>query len=123
MLPRPSFSALTSILLWLVAVCAILVVKYFEYYPGPNRSPRPVVGPLRGTDAGQTSCPGLGPMDRLLLAYVSCHVSSGIHLHGLCGFQVLWLWPTSLDQDVGILASRLVAAQSLGCVQPGGRYR
>lgn len=40
-----------SVQLWLVAVHAIPVAKYFEYHPGPNRSPKPVAGPLRGTDA------------------------------------------------------------------------
>ena len=51
MLPGPGFTALASILRWLLDVRAIPVVKYFEYHRGPNPSPRPVVGPLRGTDA------------------------------------------------------------------------
>lgn len=37
--------------------------------------------------------------------------------------EVLWLWLTPLDQDVGILGSWSVAAQSLGHLQPWGKYR
>ena len=86
-----------------------------------------MVGPLRGTDGWPALLPpqhkGLGPTGQLLLASGSRPVSSGIHLHGLCGFQVLWLWLTSLDQDVGALGPGLVAAQSLGHMEPGGKHR
>lgn len=72
--PGPAFSAPASILLWLVGVRAIPVVKYFEYHLGPNPSPRPVVGPLRGTDVWldllQPQYQHLGPMGWLLLAHV-----------------------------------------------------
>ena len=63
MLPGPGFTAPASILCWLLGVRAIPVVKYFEYHRGPNPSPRPVVGPLRGTDAWSDLLP---PQDQRL---------------------------------------------------------
>lgn len=74
MLPGPGFTALASILRWLLDVRAIPMVKYFEYHCGPNPSPRPAVGPLRGTDAWPDLLlpqdQRLGPTGWLLPAHV-----------------------------------------------------
>lgn len=113
---------------WLVSAPCLLVVKYLECHPGPNHSPKPVVGPLRSSDAASppaTPVPVLRPRGLAAVCPLVelCCGSSGIHLPGFCDFQALWLWPTSLQQHVGILGSRPMAAWSLGHLQSCGEYR